>query len=384
MQWSISNIPLLRNWPIVLEFLAALGDRRTYNPRRNGYVFFGILWGIPVPIVTIGVNLYVLQLAPTPANILHILVNHPFQLIFLLHPLLFGILFGALGTVRDRKEQRIAGLLEDVHARVQELEALNAQLREADQIKDEFLSTISHELKTPIVTVKGYLEMLLRGRAGPLDARQKRILEVMQHNVARQLNLIDDLLNYVRIHAHPDDREHQVFDLREVIREARETFAPALEKKGLTLEIDIPNRPLWVQAHRSNIEIIFSNLLSNAIKFTDRGGAIRIESDQAPNGRIVNWCSDTGCGIPAESVPYIFERFRQADSSTRRKHGGTGLGLAIIKKILDNYGCPIRVQTRVGEGTTFYFELPPAPGGPHAAGSAPAAASSEGSATHVR
>ncbi|MCX8037989.1 MAG: HAMP domain-containing histidine kinase [Candidatus Sumerlaeia bacterium] len=382
MRWNISDIPLLRNWPIVLEFLAALGDRRTYNPRRNGYVFFGILWGIPVPIVTIGVNLYVLGLAPTPANILHILVNHPFQIIFLLHPLLFGILFGALGTVRDRKEQRIAGLLEDVHARVQELEALNAQLREADQIKDEFLSTISHELKTPIVTVKGYLEMLLRGRAGPLDARQKRILDVMQHNVARQLNLIDDLLNYVRIHAHPDDRDHQVFDLREVIRETRETFAPALEKKGLTLEIDLPNCPLWVQAHRSNIEIIFSNLLSNAIKFTDRGGVIRIESKETPNGRIVNWCSDTGCGIPAESVPYIFERFRQADSSTRRKHGGTGLGLAIIKKILDDYGCPIRVQTCVGEGTTFYFELPPAPGRTRAAGSAPAAASSEGSATH--
>jgi len=356
------QVPLWNDWTIMREFLAALADARTYSPRRNVYVFFGILWGLPVPVVTIGVDLYVQHLAPTLRNLAGVLLGHPFQIIFLLHPFLFGALFGAMGTVRDRKEQRIIGLLEDLHAKLNDLEALNAQLRESDQVKDEFLSTISHELKTPIVTVRGYGEMLLRGRAGPLVPRQTRVIEVMLKNVDRQIHLIDDLLNYVRIGAHPDDRERQVLDLRDVILQARESFAPSLEKKGLTLEVVLPREPLLVNAHHGNVEMVFSNLLSNAVKFTDPGGRIRIESSDSKVGRILTWCSDTGCGIPPEAIHYIFERFRQADGSTRRKHGGTGLGLAIIKKILDNYGCPIRVQSRVGEGTTFYFELPAAKG----------------------
>jgi signal transduction histidine kinase len=362
-----ASVPIWRDWTIVREFLTALADRRTYSPRYNGYIFFGILWGLPVPLVTIGVDLYAQHLAPTARHIVDVLIGHPIQIIFLLHPLLFGVLFGAMGTVRDRKEQRINALLEDLQARLKDLEALNAQLREMDQIKDEFLSAISHELKTPIVTVRGYGDMLLHGRAGPIDSRQSRIIQVMLKNVDRQIHLIDDLLNYIRIRAHPDDRERQKFDLREVISQARETFAPSLEKKGLSLQIALPNEPLMVYAHRINVEIIFSNLLANAIKFTDPGGQIRIESVDSKTGRILTWCSDTGCGIPQEAIHYIFERFRQADGSARRKHGGTGLGLAIIKKILDNYDCCIRVESRVGEGTTFYFELPAATGRPIAA-----------------
>jgi signal transduction histidine kinase len=355
-------LPIWKDTTIIGEFLTALADRRTYNPRRNGYVFFGLLWGIPIPVVTVGVDLYAQSLFPTARNVANVLLAHPFQIFFLLHPLLFGILFGALGTVRDRKQQRIAGLLTDLHARLEDLEALNAQLRETDQVKDEFLSMISHELKTPIVTVRGYSEMLLRGRAGPIDVRQTHIIEVMLKNIDRQIHLIDDLLNYIRIGAHPDDRERQAFDWRDVILHARDTFGASLEKKGLTLELALPKEPLMVYAHPHNAEIVLGNLLSNAIKFTDRGGQIRIESADSRAGRIVTWCSDTGCGIPPEAIHYIFERFRQADGSTRRKHGGTGLGLAITKKILDNYGCSIRVQSRVGEGTTFYFELPAAAG----------------------
>lgn len=370
-------VPVWKDWTIVREFLTALGDSRTYSLRRNMYVFFGILWGLPVPVVTIGVDLYVQHLAPTPGNMAGILLGHPFQIVFLLHPLLFGGLFGAMGTVRDRKEQRIIALLEDLQAKLNDLEALNAQLRELDQVKDEFLSMISHELKTPLVTVRGYGEMLLRGRAGSLVPRQTRILEVMLRNVDRQIHLIDDLLNYVRLGAHPDDRERQVFDLRDVILQARESFAPSLEKKGLTLEVALPQEPLLVNAHHGNVEMVFSNLLSNAIKFTDPGGRIRIESSDSKVGRILTWCSDTGCGIPPEAIHCIFERFRQADGSTRRKHGGTGLGLAIVKKILDTYGCPVRVQSRVGQGTTFYFELPAAKG--HAPAPSTIAASEENS-----
>ena len=362
MASEASSTPYRRDWTIVREFLTALTDRESYSPRENGYVYFGILWGLPVPVVTIGVDLYVQHLAPTLHNILSVLVAHPFQIVFLLHPLLFAVLFGTLGTVRDRKERRIRGLLEDLQAKLADLEELNVQLREADKVKDEFLGTISHELKTPLVTVRGYGEMLLHGRAGPIDSRQTHILEVMLKNVDRQIHLTDDLLNYARLRAHPDDRDRQVFDLREVILEARDTFASALERKGLTLEVVLPKEPLRVNAHHGNVEMVFSNLFSNAIKFMEPGGRIRIESADSQVGRILTWFSDTGCGIPKEAIPHIFERFRQADGSTRRKHGGTGLGLAIVKKILDNYDCPIRVQSRVGEGTSFYFELPAASG----------------------
>lgn len=351
-------IAVHRDPAIIREFLAALADRQTYDLRTNVYMVFGILWGLPIPMVTIGVDLYVQHLPLSFGNLISVLTGHPFQVIFLLHPLLFGILFGAMGTVRDRKQQRILGLLDDVHVKLEEMEALNEQLRETDRLKDEFLSTISHELKTPLVTVRGYGEMLQKGRGGPLDAKQTRYVELMLKNVDRQIHLIDDLLNYVRIGARPEERERQELDLHDLILKAGETFRPSIEEKGLTLQLDLPDEPLTVHADRSNVEIILSNLLSNAIKFTEPGGRIRLESHKGPNGRIVTTCSDTGCGITEESLPYIFERFRQGDGSTRRKHPGTGLGLAIIKKVLDNYQCPIEVQSRLGEGTTFRFELP--------------------------
>ncbi|KPL11831.1 hypothetical protein AMJ85_02830 [candidate division BRC1 bacterium SM23_51] len=365
-----SSVPRWKDWTIVQEFLAALGDGNTYNFRRNGYILFGILWGLPIPMVTVGVDLYVQQLLPTPQHIRGVLLGHPLHIIFLLHPLLFGALFGAMGTVRDRKEQRIRALLEDLHAKLGELETLNAQLREADQVKDEFLGTISHELKTPLVTVRGYGEMLLRGRTGAVNSRQTRVVQQMLKNVDRQIHLIDDLLNYIRIGAHPDESDRQEFDLRDVIVRARDTFAPSLDQKGLDLEIALPDEPLMVCAHPKNVEIVLNNLLSNAIKFTDPGGQIRIESRDSKAARILTWCSDTGCGIPRESIPYIFERFRQADGSTRRRHRGTGLGLAIVKKILDNYGCAIEVDSRVGEGTSFCFELPAARRSPAAVAAA--------------
>lgn len=363
----VAPLPIPSDWAIVGEFLSALADRQTYSLRRNGYVFFGLLWGLPVPVVTVGLDLYLQDLTPTLGHIVSVVASHPFQLVFLLHPLLFAVLFGAMGTVRERKERRIEGLLDDLRSRLEELEQLNVQLRDADRLKDEFLSTISHELKTPLVTVRGYGEMLLSGRAGPLDDRRSRIVRLMLKNVDRQINLIDDLLNYIRIGAEPDQSEREVFDLREAILEARETFAPSIVKKRLRLEIEVPDEPLMVQAHRRRVEMILSNLLSNAVKFTDPGGLIRIESRDSRAGKILTWCSDTGCGIPEDLIPHIFERFRQADGSTRRKHRGTGLGLAIVKKIVEGYGCTIDVRSRVGEGTTFCFELPAAPAGPQGA-----------------
>jgi signal transduction histidine kinase len=270
------------------------------------------------------------------------------------------VLFGTLGTIRERKEQHINALVENLHAKLDELEALNAQLRETDRLKDEFLGTISHELKTPLVTIRGYAEMLLHGRAGSISARQTHLAKQVLKNVDRQIQLIDDLLIYIRIRTRPDDRECVAFDLRETLQGVRETFAPSLERKGLHLGLVLPDEPLMVFATRSNVEIVLNNLVSNAIKFTETGGEIRIEARDERNGRIRTRCSDTGCGIPHEALEHVFERFRQADGSTRRKHGGTGLGLAIVRKILDNYDCSIEVESEPGQGTTFSFELPAA------------------------
>ena len=354
-------LPILQDRTIVREFLAALTDPQTYNPRHNGYVFFGVLWGLPVPLVTIGVDLYAQRLPPTVHQVILLLFYHPIHIVFLLHPLLFAVLFGAMGTVRDRKDQAIHELLADLRAELTETERLNAQLREADRLKDEFLGTISHELKTPMVTVRGYSEMLRSGRAGRLDDRQQRIVKIMLKNVDRQVHLIEDLLNYIRLDARPEERERLTFDLREVIDRAGEVFAPSLAEKKLKFETVLPDAPLWVHAHRVSVEMVLNNFLSNAIKFTDPGGRIRVESRPGRPGRILTGCSDTGCGIPRESIAHIFERFRQVDGSTRRKHAGTGLGLAIVKKVLDGYDCTIDVESREGEGTTFRFELPAAP-----------------------
>src|SRR3989338_6721593 len=141
---------------IVKEFLAALGKARTYDIRKNHYAIFGIMWGLPIPIVIVSLGLYFSRIPINAANILRHIMDYPIHIIFLLHPVLFGIVFGAMGTVRDEKESSRLEFERNLLVINEEVKKANRKLQELDEMKDNFLSIVSHELLTPLTTIQGY------------------------------------------------------------------------------------------------------------------------------------------------------------------------------------------------------------------------------------
>src|SRR3989338_11705017 len=165
---------------VVKEFLKALGQKHTYSIHKNWYSFFGILWGMPIPIVTIGIDLYSSGLAVTVPNVTKIIAVHPFHIFFLLHPVLFGIVFGAMGTVRHNKEQEIEEFEKNLIDKNRKLEEVNKRLRELDKLKSHFLSMVSHELRTPLTTIQGYITYLSTEKPGVLNPTQKESLKISE------------------------------------------------------------------------------------------------------------------------------------------------------------------------------------------------------------
>ncbi len=230
------------------------------------------------------------------------------------------------------------------------------QLQAANQLKDEFLATLSHELRTPLNAILGYAQML---RAGILkDDRREHALETLERNATSLTQIIEDVLDVSRISAGKIRLNVQTIDLPMVLRDALATVTPAAEAKGVRVESVIDPHAGPVSGDPDRLRQVMWNLLSNAVKFTPRGGRIRLRLQRVdPNAEIS--VSDTGIGIPEEFLPHLFERFRQADSTTTRAHGGLGLGLAIARQIVELHGGTIHASSGgAGKGATFRLELP--------------------------
>jgi signal transduction histidine kinase len=332
---------------VVREFLSALGDGRTY---RNPYTLFGLLWGLPIPVFSVAVQLWASGQAFTAG-----LLAHPVQLLFLLHPPLFAVVFGAMGTIRHRKDARIASLLEETERHLKELAAANERLKELDQLKAQFMANVTHELKTPLVSIRGYNEAILEGRFGPLTEKQRDGLATACRNIDRLQSLIEELLEFERIDSGALRLEIAPFDLVAVVQGALRTLQPQVDRKRLAVEAVMPAEVV-VRGDRDRIGRVMLNLLSNAVKFTPDGGAMGVTVTE--DGAVTVW--DRGPGIPSAAQQHLFTRFWQADGTSRRKHGGTGLGLAICKGILDAHGAAIEVVSAEGAGTSASFRLPPA------------------------
>lgn len=340
---------------VVREFLHAFIKRSTYRLRENPYLLFGFLWGLPVPIVCIGIDLWVRGLGLGSA--FSCVVEHPIHLVFLAHPFLFALVFGAMGTIRRRKDQQIHELLDALETKVIELERAYERLKDLDRLKSEFIANVSHELRTPMVCISGYTEQILSGRMGPLTSKQEDGLKVMERNEERLMSLIDELLEASRFESGRVRLIKVDFDLRDLAWQTEKTAEVLAGQRGVRVVIEAPDSPVYVSADRERISRVLLNLLSNALKFTDRGGeaGLRLEAD-AGQAKVTVW--DTGVGIAQEHLPRIFDRFWQADGSSKRRYGGTGLGLSIVKSILDAHGCEIVVTSEAGKGTTFVFRLP--------------------------
>jgi signal transduction histidine kinase/ActR/RegA family two-component response regulator len=259
-----------------------------------------------------------------------------------------------LGTFTDIFNEMLAR----IEVQNTEIQASRAEAQRASQLKDDFLATLSHELRTPMTPILGWAQILRRtARDNP---QVQQAAEVIERNARVQTQIVDDLLDMSRIIAGKVRLDVQPVDLEKVVDAAMETVSTAAEARGIRLEKVVqPVAPVRGDPHR--LQQVLWNLLSNAIKFTARDGVVTVSLERH-EGYVQIGVSDTGQGIPEEFLPHVFERFRQADSSTTRHHGGLGLGLAIVKQLVELHGGSVRVRSDgAGKGSTFTVRLPLVP-----------------------
>jgi signal transduction histidine kinase/ActR/RegA family two-component response regulator len=226
--------------------------------------------------------------------------------------------------------------------------------QEANRAKDEFLATISHELRTPLNAILGWTTMLRRKP----DVDAKKALDTIERNARAQMRLIEDVLDVSRAVTGKLKIEPTEVDVGDVLRAAVEVLTPMAEAKTIALDVRLEGGGCRLSGDADRLQQAFWNVLQNAIKFTAKGGRVNVRLMRTdPGVQVV--VADSGRGIGADFLPFVFERFRQADSSTTRAEGGLGLGLAITKHIVELHGGTVSARSRgEGHGTTFTIALP--------------------------
>ena len=229
----------------------------------------------------------------------------------------------------------------------------------ANRAKDDFLATLSHELRTPLTAIKGWTRILL---SNDVDKEMiSRGLTVIDRNVSLQEKLIDDLLDTSRIISGKLELRLVDVDPKLVFNAAIDSVSTQAVAKKIQIHTDFDPTVGMLTADRNRLQQVFWNLLSNAIKFTPDGGDINAIIRRV-DGMVQIQVRDSGCGISQDFLPHVFDRFRQADSSTTRSHGGLGLGLAIVKQLVELHSGKVRVISEgLGKGATFIVDLPPRP-----------------------
>ena len=273
-------------------------------------------------------------------------------------------------------DARIIGtltIIEDVTERVAREAELQAQIEErsrllsseklarseaerANRLKDEFLATISHELRNPLNAILGWAHMMRLGKLTPANA--ERAVETIYRNAKSQAQLVADLLDVSRIISGKLRLDVRTVDLISITNAAIDSIRPAVDAKGIRLQTMLDPAAGPISGDADRLQQIVWNLLTNAVKFTPKGGRIQVKV-QRVDSHVEVVISDSGVGISKEFLPYVFDRFRQADASTTRIHGGLGLGLSIVHQLVDLHGGSASVQSEgEGKGATFTITLP--------------------------
>jgi signal transduction histidine kinase/ActR/RegA family two-component response regulator len=259
-----------------------------------------------------------------------------------------------------------AGISEDItqekrlqqeRDRLLDSERTARQLAErGSRVKDEFLATLSHELRSPLNAILGWVQILRM--KPPAPEMLNKAIEAIERNSQAQARLIEDLLDMSSIVSGKFRLEVQTIDLAMLIRTSVESVLPAAEAKGIRLQQVLNPLVGPIKGDPNRVRQVIWNLLSNAVKFTSRGGTIQVHLEQV-NSHCEISVSDTGRGIRPEFLPFVFERFRQEDSTTTRMEGGLGLGLAIVKQLVEHHGGTVAVMSAgEGRGATFVVRLP--------------------------
>ena len=226
------------------------------------------------------------------------------------------------------------------------------ELGSIETLKTDFISNVSHEMKTPISIIKNYAQLMQTGKAS--EGQEKEYAKGIEDAASRLSSLISNILKLNKLEHQSITPEVEAYDVCRQLCECALLFEEAMEEKGIQLEADIEDMAM-IKADASLMELVWNNLLSNAVKFTGRGGSIIIRQTSDEDHIYVS-VSDTGCGIPKESISHIFDKFYQGDTSHSTE--GNGLGLALVKRVLELMDGEIRITSEEGKGSTFLVTLP--------------------------
>jgi signal transduction histidine kinase len=249
---------------------------------------------------------------------------------------------------KEAEEQLRASLIREQMAR--------AEAEDANRLKDEFLATVSHELRTPLTAIMGWSHMLRHGRLD--EATVNRAIDTIERNAKSQAQLVEDILDVSRVVSGKLRLNIEPVDASSVINAAIDSVQLAADSKEIQLVVTLDPSARRVAGDASRLQQVVWNLLSNAIKFTPTGGRVEVRLERADADAQIR-VSDTGQGINADFLPFIFDRFRQADGTSTRRHGGLGLGLAIVRHLVELHGGTVHVDSAgEGLGSTFTIRLP--------------------------
>jgi signal transduction histidine kinase len=238
------------------------------------------------------------------------------------------------------------------------LRASRDELEKANKIKDDFLSVMSHELKTPLVVVIGYAELLKSRTIGELNHQQQNALDRMLGCAGEQLSIINNILETIHIEANAIAPEYQLVDVADLLDALKSEYDSRTRNKDIRLVWSYPATPVQITTDLTKLKQILHNLINNGIKFTDQGSVTVSARKEDAGKKVIFEVSDTGIGIPEEMHEAIFQKFYQLDSSDTRRYGGVGLGLHIVKTLTELLGGQVKVESKPVRGSTFTVRIP--------------------------
>ncbi len=267
-------------------------------------------------------------------------------------------------TESKQSEAATLSILEDMHIiheglikSQKRIKLQNIKLKKLDRIKSDFLNVTSHELRTPMSAIKGYVQMVMKQTLGNITEEQKKALNIVLRNTDRLDHLIQDILDISRLESGTMKFIPEKTDIKTMVKETVETMQSSADLKHITINAEIEDEMPELTIDQERIKQVIINIISNAIKFSPDGSIINVQAKKDKNN-ILFGVQDFGRGIPEDKQKKIFETFYQVDSGMDRKFGGAGLGLAISRGIVLAHGGQIWADSIIGKGSTFYFTLP--------------------------
>ena len=258
--------------------------------------------------------------------------------------------------IDDDSDDEIGELASSFNQMADTIVANMDELKQTDQLRRNLVANVSHDLRSPLASIQGYLETIMMKDASLAPDQRQDFLHTILGETESLNKLVHELFELSKLDAEEKKPHPEPFSLRELIQDVVVKYQDKAAKSELDLKAptsrDIPR----VEADIGMIERVLSNLIGNAIEYTPEGGTVRVNLEQR-NGKVITTVEDTGPGIPEDDLPHIFERFYRVEKSRTRNNGSTGLGLAIAKKMIDLHGGEISVQSEEGEGTSFTFSL---------------------------